>query len=222
VVRQHESAQQEEIRMGNPYDQRYAQEAYYWGLRPSLICYEILKLMPPERPLRLLDIGCGEGRNAVFFARNGYQVTAYDLSPAGVDKTKRLAERAGVPIDVFQADVTRYRPDQEFDILFSTGVLHYIPPQSRTEILGHYKRCTAPGGLNVFSVFVHKPFIPPAPDGEPTAHHWISGELFTHYHDWHIDYCTEEIFDCMSSGVPHQHAVNRIIAQKDTLDPAHG
>jgi len=63
--------------MGNAYDRRYNQEAYYWGLRPLLICYEVLKKLPPERPLRLLDIGCGEGRNAIFFARNGYEVTAF-------------------------------------------------------------------------------------------------------------------------------------------------
>jgi tellurite methyltransferase len=207
--------QRRDIRVDNAYDRRYDQKAYYWGVRPSLICYEVLKRMPPERPIRLLDIGCGEGRNAVFFARNGYEVTAFDLSSVGVEKTTRLAERAGVRVDVFQADINLYHLEQEYDILFSTGVLHYIPPQLRAGTLGHYRQCTASGGLNVFSVFVHKPFIPPAPDAEATAHHWISGELFTHYHDWPIELCMEEIFDCMSSGVPHQHAVNRIIARKE-------
>jgi tellurite methyltransferase len=66
------------------------------------------------------------------------------------------------------------------------------------------------------SVFVRKPFIAKAPDAEKTAHKWISGELLTYYHDWKIEFCTEEIFNCTSSGVPHQHAVNRIIARKET------
>lgn len=66
----------------------------------------------------------------------------------------------------------------------------------------------------MFSVFVKKPFIPIAPEGESTAHTWLSGDLFTYYHDWRIDYCIEEIFDCMSSGIPHQHATNRILAKK--------
>ncbi|MFB3891238.1 MAG: class I SAM-dependent methyltransferase [Phycisphaerae bacterium] len=70
--------------MANQYDREYAPRAYYWGKKPSLLCFKVLELMPPDRPLRLLDIGCGEGRNAVFFARNGYDVTAFDLSPAGV------------------------------------------------------------------------------------------------------------------------------------------
>jgi hypothetical protein len=71
-----------------------------------------------------------------------------------------------------------------------------------------------PHGLHAFSVLIEKPFIPPAPDAEPTAHLWVSGEILTHYHDWIIEYFAEDIFDCMSSGVPHKHAVNRIIARR--------
>jgi tellurite methyltransferase len=127
-----------------------------------------------------------------------------------------LADQANVQIKTFQANVNEFRLQEEFDILFSTGSLHYIPPSLRSEVFENYKGFTRPGGLNVFSVFVKKPFIGKAPDGEPTAHKWISGELFTYYHDWLIEYCTEEIFDCTSSGVPHKHAVNRMIARKET------
>jgi tellurite methyltransferase len=79
----------------------------------------------------------------------------------------------------------------------------------------NYKRFTTDGGLNAFSLFVRKPFIARAPDGDPNTEPWRSGELFTLYHDWRIDYCEERIFDCMSSGVPHQHATNRVIARKE-------
>ena len=168
---------------------------------------------PPDQPVSLLDIGCGEGRNAVFFAHNGYGVTAFDSSAAGVAKTERLAEAANVPIAVFQADMNGHRLEGKFDVLFSTGVFHLIPRKLRQEVFAHYKGHTAGGGLNVFSVFVRKPFIGKAPDGDPGAEPWLSGELLTLYHDWKIEYCTEEIFDCISGGIPHQHAVNRVIAR---------
>jgi len=200
--------------MSKAYDAKYRLGGYYWGKRPSSICYQVLELMPPERPLKLLDIGCGEGRNAVFFARNGYQVTAFDLSPVGVEKTKKMAAETGVSLVAFTADLLEFRLEESFDVLFSTGTLHYIPKELRAEIFDNYKQFTNQGGIHVFSVFVKKPFIPKAPDAEASAQVWISGELFTHYHDWKIELCTEEIFDCMSSGVPHQHAVNRIIARK--------
>lgn len=200
--------------MNNPYDQRYDQQGYYWGVRPSLVCLEVLKILPPDKRLKLLDIGCGEGRNAVFFARNGYHVSAFDSSEKGIQKAKELAEKASVRLDIFAADIKEFRVSENIDILFSTGVLHYIPKELRNEIFVNYKKLTKPNGLNVFSVFVHKPFIEKAPDAEKTAHKWISGELLTYYHDWKIEYFVEEIFDCMSSGVPHKHAVNRIIARK--------
>jgi len=199
---------------GKQYDQKYRGESFYWTTRPSYTCIEVLRRMPPERPLKLLDIGCGEGRNAVFFARNGYQVHAFDISEKGVEKTKRSAERAGVRVEVFRGDLNQFRLREPFDILFSTGTLHSLHPAVRNELFDNYKTFTAGGGLNVFSVFVRKPFIAPAPDGDPNAHPWKSGELFTYYHDWQIEWCTEEIFDCTSSGVPHKHAVNRMIARK--------
>ena len=112
--------------MNNPYDKRYDQQKYYWGTLPSPICLKILKNLPPNKPLKLLDIGCGEGRNAVFFARNGYHVTAFDASEKGVEKTKNLAVKASVTINIFAADIKDFRLSESFDILFSTGVLHCI------------------------------------------------------------------------------------------------
>ncbi len=197
------------------YDERYEQSGYYWGKLPSQSCYRVLQMLPPDRPLRLLDIGCGEGRNAVFFSRNGVQVTAFDTSTRGIEKTKQLAADAGVKVEAFVADINEFRLTESFDVLFSTGVLQYVPPEQRKDLFTNYRRYTSPGGLNVFSVFVKKPFIGEAPDAEKTAYKWISGELLTYYHDWKIEYCTEDIFDCNSSGIPHRHAVNRIIARKD-------
>ena len=134
----------------NPHDEKYDRPGYYWGVKPSPMCFEVLKLMPPDRPLRLLDIGCGEGRNAVFFARNGYEVSAFDVSVKGIEKTLALAERAKVEVRAFQADLSHFRIEEEYDILFSTGVLHYMPTSARKKIMENYKHATIVNGLNVF------------------------------------------------------------------------
>lgn len=200
--------------MINPYDARYASKEYYWGLRPSTLCHEVLRLMPPTRRLRLLDVGCGEGRDAVFFARNGYEVTAFDLSPEGIDKTIALAEQSRTPITAFVADLREFRLSEPFDIIFSTGSLHYLPQRSRVAVIADYRAHTLPGGINAINVFVQKPFLKVPPDTEDLAHPWYSGELFLHYHDWRIEYGVEEMFDCTSSGIPHQHCVNKVIARR--------
>ncbi|WP_179033113.1 methyltransferase domain-containing protein [Paenibacillus kribbensis] len=199
------------------YEEEYKTPEYYWGTEPNKVCYQVLQWMPPNTHLKLLDIGCGEGKDAVFFARNGYDVTAFDVSDAGVEKTNRLAEKIGVHVDVFKADILDYRLDTHFDIIFSSGVLHYIKPDFRKEILDNYKQYTNPSGLHVLNAFVHKPFIAPPPEKEPNAHNWYSGELLTHYHDWFIQDSSEVIFDCNSSGIAHKHAMTKIIAQKIIL-----
>jgi tellurite methyltransferase len=196
------------------YNEAYSGAGYYWSKSPSSICFEILRRMPPTRPLKVLDIGCGEGRNAVFLARNGYEVHAFDISENGIGKTKALAAEAGVVVHAFTADLTTYRLEDEYDILFSTGVLHCLPPVIREEWFHHYKQHTMRGGLHVFSVFVEKPFIPPSPDADPNGSPWKSGELLAKYHDWLVEWSAEEVFDCNSSGVPHRHCVNRIIARR--------
>lgn len=196
------------------YEEQYEKPGYYWGTQPNSSCYRILQLMPPVRPLKLLYIGCGEGKDAVFLARNGFDVTAFDVTDAGVEKTKRLAEQARVHVNVFKADVRDFRLDSGFDILHSSGVLHYIPPEEREDIFANYKRFTNPNGLHVFNVFVHKPFIAPPPEKEPHSYLWRSGELLGLYHDWLIRDSAEIVFDCNSSGIPHQHAMTKMIAEK--------
>lgn len=199
------------------YDRRYDAQGYYWGLSPNSICYEIMKILPPIRPYRVLDIGCGEGKDAVFLARCGYAVTAFDIAEQGIRKAKRLAEHNDVDVRFFRADLSDYRPDTEYDIIFSSGVLHFLPPKQRREVCDSLKAHTADAGINALNVFVHKPFIHPAPDRtreEEKGAPWYSGELFGCYHDWRFHTCKEDIFDCNSGGIPHKHCMDTLIAQK--------
>ena len=199
------------------YDNRYAVEDYYWGLRPNRLCFEIMKLLPPIRPYYVLDVGCGEGKDAVFLAKCGYLVTAFDISEAGIEKSKRLAEYNHVTVDFLKMDIMDFQFDRDYDIIFSSGVLHFVRPAYREEICTRMKEHTMPGGFNVLNVFVQKPFIVRAPDSardESLRFPWRSGELFSCYHDWLFHTCKEEVFDCMSGGTPHKHCMDSLIAQK--------
>lgn len=203
------------------YDERYNEDGYYWGLAPNNLCYEIMRIKPPVKPYKVLDIGCGEGKDAVFLARNGYAVTAFDVSEQGLQKARELADKCNVKIDFFKADVRDFRLETDYDIIFSSGVFHYIPAEQRRNVIDNLKSHTAQNGINVINVFVKKPFIPYPPDMEPselTAGDWKSGELFMHYHDWLFYKNEEVIFDCNSGGVPHEHCMDILIAEKIKSD----
>jgi len=199
------------------YEKRYNTEGYYWGLSPNNLCYEIMCLKPPIKPYTVLDIGCGEGKDAVFLARNGYNVTAFDISEQGLSKARELADHCGIKVDFFKADICNFRLESDFDIIFSSGVFHYIPQEQRKSVTESLKEHTTPNGINVINVFVRKPFIPLPPDieeSEITAGDWKSGEIFTYYHDWLFHKNEERIFNCNSSGIPHKHCMDTIIAEK--------
>ncbi len=196
------------------YEKSYQKDEYFWGVNPSKMCLKILELAPPIKSLSLLDIGCGEGKDAVFFARLGYKVSAFDISEAGLEKAKRLAENANVNIDIFKADMCDFRLEKKYDILYSSGTLHYIKPELRADVINNYKDFTVDNGINAFQTFVEKPFIEQIDKNNHHRFHWKSGELFTFYHDWLIEECSEYIFDCNSSGAQHKHASNKIFARK--------
>lgn len=136
------------------YDKRYGNEEYYWGLKPNNLCYEIMRIKPPVKPYKVIDIGCGEGKDAVFLARNGYDVTAFDASEQGLSKARELADTYGVKVDFFKADVRDFRLEANYDIIFSSGVFHYIPLELRENVVNNLKAHTTTNGINVVNVFV--------------------------------------------------------------------
>ena len=94
---------------------RYAQKELVWTAEPNrLLAAEAAGLEPG----RALDVACGEGRNAVWLAERGWQVTAVDFSDVALGKGARLAESRGVEVDWVVADVLEYEPQREaFDLV---------------------------------------------------------------------------------------------------------
>src|SRR5690625_6549736 len=76
------------------WDERFSQSEYYYGKLPNDFLKEQARVFPPKG--RLLSLGEGEGRNAVFMAQQGYAMTALDSAPAGLDKTQQLAKEKNV------------------------------------------------------------------------------------------------------------------------------
>lgn len=84
------------------WDERYAVEHYIYGEQPNDFLKENYQRIPKGRVLSLAE---GEGRNAVFLAEQGYEVTAVDSSLVGLNKARKLAAQRGVSIEFVHADV---------------------------------------------------------------------------------------------------------------------
>jgi ubiquinone/menaquinone biosynthesis C-methylase UbiE len=98
------------------WDERYAATELVWSAEPNRFVAEVCADLPPGRAL---DLAAGEGRNAIWLAQRGWTVTATDFSQVGLDKGRRIAERAGVAERVawVRADATSTDWPAEFDLV---------------------------------------------------------------------------------------------------------
>jgi len=196
------------------YDEVYIKPEFYWGKEPNSLCKRAVELLVNEKKGQVIDLGCGEGKDVIHFAKHGFNAVGVDLSEPGLQKALQFAKQEGLNIQTVQASLNEFTLTEMFDVVYSSGTLTYISPTLRNEKLSNYKEHTNVGGLNVFNVFVEKPFIETAPDWGTDEYFYRSGDLLSLYWDWEIVSFEEVIFDCNSSGVPHKHAMDVMIARK--------
>ena len=200
------------------YEKWYEGDDYFWGLEPAELCDELCKLMPPGKDIKVLDIGCGEGKDAIYLAEKGYDVTAFDITENGIRKTKKLASERNVEVNAFIADINDFEIEEKFDIIYSTGTIQYLDDDKIDAFFEKVKNMTNDNGLNWFNVFVDKPFIPLPPDWDVGEKMWQTAKLFTYYPDWKFERIDETIFECHSSGIPHLHCMDVLVARKKLVD----
>jgi SAM-dependent methyltransferase len=112
---------------------------------------------------RALDIGCGGGRNSVYLARRGWQVTGVDVVPRALGRARRRAAAADVSPTFLQGDVTRLRETGiggHFDLLLDFGCLHTIPPPRRDAYVDGVTAAAAPGATLLMVEFLRPRLAP--------------------------------------------------------------
>ena len=102
--------------------------------------------------MRILDAGCGSGRNLVYFLRGGYEVFAVDESHEAILRTRRLAAELAprLPQNNFREDpVDRMSfPDTSFDVVISSAVLHFARNEEQwRSMVNEMWRVLKPGGI---------------------------------------------------------------------------
>jgi SAM-dependent methyltransferase len=110
------------------------------------------------RGRRVLDLGCGAGEAAVWFAKQGANVTACDLSTGFLDLVERVAHVHGVHVHTHQADADRLGlPADAFDVVYAGNLLHHVDLEKTLRQIRH---CLKPGGrLVTCDPLCHNPVI---------------------------------------------------------------
>ncbi|MFZ2727588.1 MAG: class I SAM-dependent methyltransferase [Methylococcaceae bacterium] len=133
------------------WDERYNTEDYVYGTTPNNFLQENINKLPKGRILSLAE---GEGRNAVFLAKQGYNVTAVDSSIIGLNKAQQLAQANNVTINCIHADLAEFTMiENQWDAIIS--IFCPLPSHIRKEL---YKKVTQ--GLNRGGVFLLEAYTP--------------------------------------------------------------
>ena len=123
------------------WDAKYAGSEFLWKEEPNRFLVSELEGLAPGRAL---DLACGEGRNAVWLAQQGWRVTGVDFSQVGLAKAAQLAESRGVEVEWVEADLLEYRPPAGLDLVIAFYL--QVPAEERRLVLGRAADALAPGG----------------------------------------------------------------------------
>jgi len=181
---------------------------------------EIHQLLPKlPTGAEVLDLGCGDGRNAIFLLKQGMSITAVDISTNAITKLKSQAGQHGNRLKTEILDVRSYRFTGQFDLIIAHGLLHLLPRSDWTHIMKSMQEYTKPSGFNIVAVF--SDVLPPPEDRRPfTLGLFHEGELKRHYIDWNIVLYSSFILEDEHPGnIRHRHPVNKIVAQKPEDGP---
>ena len=124
------------------WDERYSGDELVWTSTPNQFLVAAVAGLPVGRAV---DLACGEGRNSIWLAETGWQVTGVDFSPVGLAKAKRLAHLRGVEVTWVESAVEHWMPPPEgFDLV---AVLYLqLPQPARSAALAVAASAVAPGG----------------------------------------------------------------------------
>jgi SAM-dependent methyltransferase len=125
------------------WNERYAAAELVWGAEPNRFLVE--QLGDVLATGRALDLACGEGRNAIWLAARGFDVTAVDFSAVAIERARALAAERGVHVDWICEDVTRFEPPPR---AFGWVVILYLqlPGVERARALARAASALEPGG----------------------------------------------------------------------------
>lgn len=133
----------------------------------SLVAWHEAGVLAPRPGARALDLGCGPGRNAIWLARQGYEVDAVDLSPTAIAWGQERAAGADVDVRFVTGDLFRQdMPMSGYELVYDSGCFHRLPPHRRISYTALIEAALAPGGAFGLACFARGSMGSELPDAE--------------------------------------------------------
>jgi len=135
----------------------------FYGERKFRAPFIIQNTMPDENLVDFLaqgisiktaiELGCGEGRNAIYMAKQGVTVTAVDSSSTAIENAEKIATEAGANVDFRCQNIISDEIVGKFDFVYDSGLLHHLPPHRRLTYIELLQSILKPGGYFSLTCF---------------------------------------------------------------------
>ena len=158
----------------NPWDKRFLSDEYLFGTEPAQALVKLEEhLLPNGKTLVVAD---GEGRNSVYLASKGFQVTATDYSEVGLRKARKLAEMQGQKVNYLVQDIyeTNWSNNQYDNVI--AIFIQFVPPEKQRSVLNSLRKATKFGGTLLVHGYTPEQ-VALKTGGPPNTDHMYTTEL---------------------------------------------
>jgi len=135
------------------FDERFNTKEFFYGTTPNDYLYEKSLALTPQS--KILSLGEGEGRNALFLAKQGHQVIAIDESEVGLQKAKKLLNENQLDLETICTDIAQFEfPKNHYDAIIS--IWFHLPKELRKVI---HQKCIdslKPNGIFILEAYTPK------------------------------------------------------------------
>lgn len=201
--------------MDGGYDEGYSQCPCFWGKEPGSLIKNFLSESPSLIGQKVLDLGCGEGKNANAFAQAGADVVAVDCSSIALKNGQQAFPDPNIKWKMSEA-VDYLNECDEFDLVIMYGLLHCMPSIKHiTEVVNMAMQRTRENGHHIVASFNNGPQeLAAHPNLNPTL---VPHDLFLDlYRCQKILTATTEMIEEVHphNMLSHRHSITRLVAQK--------
>ncbi len=134
------------------YDEAYNKSANYFGSKQNKILTQYHHLIDKAKPI--LDVGAGQGRNSIYLARQGYDVSAFDPSQVGIDIIRQTASQEQLKINTSVSNMEQFAPENaEFSAILLFGIIQILSWDQINLLLNKIDRWTKAGSLVFIAAF---------------------------------------------------------------------
>jgi SAM-dependent methyltransferase len=215
------------VKKSSSWEAAYQSLESLWGFKPDPILVEYASLVPKGR---ILDLGIGEGRNAFFFAKLGYEVDGFDISLTAVERCLARAKNEKLKIKAEVTDLKEIKiPSNKYSLIISAWVLNFFTKKEAEEILKEIKDNLKKNGFIYIGVFA--PIDPGYKEAKKNLemieentfysprigsfiHYFTREEILALFTDFKIIYCAEGSELDIGHGEPHYHGFIVYMGQK--------